>query len=265
MILLSILLAVILLILYSFHWKGKNLDSLYNNGTMFFGHRGERTMAPENTLSSYQSAIDNGLKAIELDVMLTKDSKLICSHNIDLERETTGTGFIDEATYKELSVVKAGRGFPNQEQDKIPLLSDVVEALPKDILINIEIKTKAAFDLKAAKEVACLIKDGKIKQNVIVSSFNPIAVRIIKFISKDIPTGFIYEHAKHFKGVFLARPDCLNPNAEFIEDKLIKFCLKRNMRINTWTVNNKYARDWLLEKGIDGIITDIPSIAVHNN
>jgi len=261
MILIFILLAILLLMLYSFYWKGMKLDYLYENGTIFFGHRGERNRTPENTLSSYRSAMDNGLKAIELDVMLTKDGEIVCSHNIDLERETNGNGFIDEKIYKELSNVKAGRRFPLQKQDKIPLLTDVVEALPEDILINIEIKTKAAFDLKTAKEVAHLIKDGKIKQNVIVSSFNPIAVRFVKFISKYIPTGFIYEHAKHFNGVFVARPDCLHPDAEFIDDKLINFCRKRNMRINTWTINNIYARDWLIKKGISGIITDNPAIA----
>lgn len=262
MILVSILFAILLLILYSLNWKGMKLNYLYENGTVFFGHRGERKSTPENTISSYCSAIDNGLGAIELDVMLTKDGKLICSHNIDLERETNGIGFIDEKTYEELSIVKAGRGFPPHEQDKIPLLTDVVEALPEDILINIEIKTKAAFDLKAAKEVVHLIKDGRIKQNVIVSSFNPIAVRFVKFISKDIPTGFIYEHAKHLKGVIVARPDCLHPDAEFIDDKLINFCKKRNMRINTWTVNNIHTRDWLIKKGISGIITDNPAIAI---
>lgn len=236
------------------------LDYLYKNGTIFFGHRGERNSTPENTISSYRSAMDKGLKAIELDVMQTKDGELICSHNIDLERVTTGSGFIDEKIYKELSTVKAGKEFPKKHQDRIPLLREVVETLPEDILINIEIKTKAAFDLKVTKEVARLVKEGKIKQNVIVSSFNPVAVRFIKFISKDIPTGFIYEHARHFKGVFIARPDCLHPDAEFIDDKLIKFCRKRNMRINTWTVNNVYAGEWLIEKGISGIITDNPSI-----
>jgi len=262
MIYLFIIIAIVLISRYLFYWKAMDLDDIYNENTIFFGHRGERNATPENTITSYRSAINKGLKAIELDVMVTKDNRLICSHNIDLERETTGKGFVDELTYQELSPFKAGKSFPVNEQDKIPLLTEAIEALPEDVLINIEIKTKSAFDLIATKQVATLLKKGKIKQKVVISSFNPVAVRYFKFLSKGTPTGFIYEYAKHFYGVFIARPDCLNPDAEFIDDKLIKCCKKRGMRINAWTVNNPYARDWLLERKIAGIITDNPKIVV---
>lgn len=261
MIALTILLIIIALAWFIFFWRGMNLDHINSNGIVFFGHRGLRYSAPENTIQSYQAAISNGLRAIELDVRLTKDGKIVCSHNIDLDRETNGSGFIDEMTYKELLRIKAGRQFPVVEQTKIPLLEEILEQLPKDILLNIEIKSDSIFDLDTAKEVIKLIKNNKIKQRIIVSSFNPLVVRYIKFRSKNTPTGYIYEYAKHFIGVLLARPDCLHPDAEFIDDRLIKFCKKRRMSINVWTVNNPYARDWLIDKGINGIITDNPNIA----
>jgi glycerophosphoryl diester phosphodiesterase len=252
---------VLLLIRYISIWKGIDLSFLYSERPIYFGHRGERDKAPENTVSSYLSAIKQGLNAIELDVMMTKDNKLVCSHNIDLERETDGIGFIDETNYTDLKKIKTGIQFTVSKQESIPLLLDVIISIPKNVLINIEVKTKSVFDLKAAIKIATLIKNGKIQQRVIVSSFNPIAIRIVKLISKDIPAGFIYEHAKHFKGIFIARPDALHPKAEFVTDKLIKFCKRRNMRINTWTVNNVYARDWLISKNIDGIITDNPALS----
>jgi len=205
---------------------------------------------------SYRSALKKGLNAIELDVMLTKDNKLVCSHNFDLERETNGTGFIDEINYQDLAKIKTGRQFPLSKHEPIPLLTDVVNSLPKTVLINIEIKTENTFDLKAAIKIARLIKKGKIPQKVIISSFNPLAIRMVKLISKSIPTGFIYNMENNFKGIFIARPDCLHPKAELITDKLIQFCRKRNVRINAWTVNNEYARDILISKNIDGIITD---------
>lgn len=256
---------VLLLIGHFFSWKGKDLSLLYHNHPIYFGHRGERNKAPENTIASFRSAIKNNLNAIELDIRLTKDKKLVCSHNYDLERETNGRGFIDEINYIDLKKVKTGNQFPPSKQKQIPLLMDVITSLPKAVLINIEIKTIAVLDFEAAIKVARLIKNGKIPQKVIVSSFNPLALRIVKLISRSIPTGFIYEQAKHFKGVFIARPDCLNPEAEFVTDKLVKFCQKRNMRINAWTVNNTYARDWLINKKIDGIITDYPKLAKNIN
>ena len=252
---------VLLLVRHVILWKGINLNEFYKDDIIYFGHRGEHNIVPENTIASYLSAIKNGLQAIELDIMLTKDGRLVCSHNFDLERETDGRGFIYETSYTDLEKIKTGKYFPANNQEKIPLLADVVASIPTTILLNIEIKTKSVFDLKPAIKVAKLIKSGKISQGVIVSSFNPLVAVIVKFISKSIPTGFIYEHAKHFKGVFIARPDCLNPEAEFVTDKLVKFCKKRNIRINAWTVNNVYARDWLCRKNIDGIITDYPLLA----
>ncbi|NHZ86524.1 MAG: hypothetical protein GWP19_11705 [Planctomycetia bacterium] len=246
-------------------WQGMDLDNIYRDKPIFFGHRGDRLNFPENTITSYRSALKKGLNAIELDVMLTKDDRLVCSHNFDLERETNGTGFIDEIDYIDLAKVKTGKQFSPAKQQPIPLLTDVLKSLPKTVLINIEIKSKNTFDLKAAIKVARLIKRGEIPQKVIVSSFNPLVVRMVKLISKSIPTGFIYEHARHFKGVFIAQPDCLQPEAEFITNKLLKFCKRRNIRVNAWTVNNVYARNWLIQKEIDGIITDNPSLAEKIN
>jgi len=252
---------VLLVIIYSYFWQGLDLTDIYSKKPIFFGHRGDRLSYPENTLKSYHSAIEKGLDGIELDVLSTKDGKLICSHNYDLERETTGVGFIDEIDYIELVKVKTGKQFPESKHQAIPLLKEVIKSLPKTAVLNIEIKTKSTFDLKTAIKVARLIKNGDLSQRVIVSSFNPIAVRTIKLVSKSIPTGFIFSKEKNFRGVFIARPDCLHPNADLVNDKLINFCKKRNIRINCWTVNNIHSRNWLIQKGVDGIITDHPDLS----
>ena len=255
---------LLVIIIYTYYWQGMDLTDIYRHTPICLGHRGDRLNYPENTLASYRSAIDKGLYGVELDVMLTKDGKLVCSHNFDLERETNGIGFIDEMEYIDLAQIKTGRKFPKTKQQQIPLLTEVVKNLPEATLLNIEIKTKSAFDLKAAVKVAKMIKNGDIPQKVIVSSFNPIAVRTIKFVSKSIPTGFIYSKEKNFRGVFIAQPDCLHPRAEIITDKVIRFCNKRNMRINTWTVNSTHLRDWIIKKGINGIITDHPELSTKN-
>ncbi len=255
-----IIIIIVLSVWCLIKWTAADLDYIYKGKTIYFGHRGERHAAPENTIPSYLCAVDNGFTAIELDVRTTKNGKLVCSHNIDLERETLGAGFIDELTYAELQPIKAGKDFQENAQSRIPLLEEVLKTLSVDILLNIEIKSDYLTDIRAAKVLASLIKQDKIKHKILVSSFNPIVVRYIKLLCKNVPTGYIYEHAKHFKGVFIAKPDCLHPDAEFIDKKLIEFCHKRKMRINTWTVNNVYARDWLIEKGIAGIITDNPKL-----
>ena len=255
-----IIIIIVLSVWYLVKWTATDLDYIYKGKIIYFGHRGERCAAPENTITSYLSAVEKGLAAIELDVRIAKDDKLVCSHNIDLERETLGIGFIDELTYAELQSIKAGKDFPEKDQGRIPLLEEVLKTLSTDILLNIEIKSDYLTDIRAAKVLANMIKQDKIKHKILVSSFNPVVVRYIKLYCKNVPTGYIYEHAKHFKGVFIAKPDCLHPAAEFIDDELIEFCRKHKMHINTWTVNNVYARNWLIEKRVTGIITDNPKL-----
>ncbi len=249
---------VILIVRNITFWQAADLGTIYKETPVYFGHRGDKNNFPENTIESYRSAINKGLLAIELDVMSTKDNQLVCSHNFDLTRETTGTGFINKTDYKDLTKIKAGNQFPESERAAMPLLTDVIAALPEHIILNIEIKTKSTFDLKSTILVARLIKSGHIPQKVIISSFNPLAVRIVKMISKSIPTGYIYNKKKNFKGVFVARSDCLHPKIGLINDRSIKFCRNRNMRINTCTVNKVETVKRLINQNIEAIITDNP-------
>lgn len=260
MISLVILALFVVLVHYTLYWKSIDLTQLYKNNILFFGHRGLRYEFPENTIKSYLAAVNEGFKALELDIRITKDRKLICSHNVDLERETLGIGFVDNMSIQDLDNIKAGRYFAPEKQTNIPLFEEVLQKLSEKVLLNIEIKSNSMFDLAATKELVKILKTGKIKQQIIVSSFNPLVVRYIKLKTKNVPTGYIYEFARHFKGVFLARPDCLHPDAEFVDQKLIQFCKKRKIRINAWTVNNRYAKEWLMSKGVQGIITDNPQI-----
>ena len=66
---------------------------------------------------------------------------LSSSHNHDLERETDGFGYIHEMTLDELRRIDAGKKFPQFSPSKIPLLEEAVEAVPDDVLLNIEIKS----------------------------------------------------------------------------------------------------------------------------
>ncbi|MEE8479023.1 MAG: glycerophosphodiester phosphodiesterase, partial [Candidatus Neomarinimicrobiota bacterium] len=91
--LITIAVLILLPIRYITYWQGMDLTDLYRDKPIYFGHRGDRYNVPENTIASYRSAIKKGLNAIELDVILTKDHRLVCSHYFDLEHETNGTGF----------------------------------------------------------------------------------------------------------------------------------------------------------------------------
>jgi glycerophosphoryl diester phosphodiesterase len=130
------------------------------------GHRGARGIMPENTLEAFKKAIDCGVTTLEMDVVISKDRKVVVSHephfNPDISTKPDGSFFnaMEDTNlflmdYEEIKKIDVGtKGNPNfPEQDKIPaikpLLSEVIEEVSKylktkglvSINYNIELKS----------------------------------------------------------------------------------------------------------------------------
>jgi len=132
------------------------------------GHRGCRGLMPENTLPAFEKAIDLGVHTLELDLVITKDRKVIVSHEPYINRlfclDTLGKEIflkdsisfnIFEMTYQEIKEFDCGTKefsrFPDQQKIKThkPLLSEVfqlVEAKNSEVKFNIEIKADSIYD-----------------------------------------------------------------------------------------------------------------------
>ena len=78
------------------------------------GHRGARVYEPENTLRSFQRAIEIGVDAVELDVRKTKDNELVVIHNANVNKTTNGSGSVNELTLEEIKrlVIEKDERFP---------------------------------------------------------------------------------------------------------------------------------------------------------
>lgn len=256
----------IVLVKHCLLWQPMDVSYLYQNGYLKFGHRGSSMLAPENTLTSFLKAVEQGVNTIEVDVLLTKDGKVVCSHNHDLESETDGYGYIDEKMYEELKEVDASVKFPEYSPCRIPLLEEVFDIVPEDIIVDIEIKSKWAFDLRTAKYVAEIIRERNLYHRVLVSSFHPFVIGRIKWIDKRIPTAYLWEDQhvpnilKKPRFINLVHPDMLHPDVYFVDKNLIRFAQRKGLRINPWTVNNQPAIEWLLKLGADGIFSDFPGL-----
>ncbi|MFP4698544.1 MAG: glycerophosphodiester phosphodiesterase family protein [Eubacteriales bacterium] len=91
-------------------------------------HRGASGIAPENTIVSFQKAIDQGAEGIELDVHLTKDEIPVVIHDETIDRTTDGSGYIKDFTFEELNRYDAGNYFDKKfMNEKIPTLEQVLE------------------------------------------------------------------------------------------------------------------------------------------
>jgi len=229
------------------------------SGLVWYGHRGLLIRAPENTWSAYKAAIDVGLPAIELDVVQSKDGKIVCSHNFDLERETDGFGYIFETTWAELKKINAAIHWSGNTE-KIPLLEDVLSKVPKGFLVDIEIKTRKALDGSTAIKVAKIVKRLKVQKSTIVSSFNPFALRMVKWVDQSIKTGYLLQDTKLMFLRSFTRADHIHPRADLFNNDFNEFAKRNKLGINVWTVNTQPGKEYFINEGVEGIITDRPEI-----
>ena len=245
----------LILLSYGFFWTVDKEVSKDGPGYELVSHRGLSCELPENTIEAFLGAIKKGFKWIELDVICTKDGVLVCAHNFDMERETDSYGYINEMTLKQVKGAYTGvsRGFSGGY--RIPALKEVLAVLPKDVGLNIEIKTSSLFDFKAARALKKVIKHSK-ERKIIVSSFNPFALFYYKTKIGAAPVGFLLESKQFLWVVNWLHPTYLHVRADMLNSSIIDFCKRKEMTLLAWTVNNREAIKYCFNNNVKGVITD---------
>lgn len=262
------------------------------------GHRGARGLKPENTIPAFLAALDYGVTTLELDLAITKDKKVIVSHEPwmsaaictqpdgqPIEAKTEMTFNIYQMTYDEVKQFDCGsKGnarFPEQEKMAVhkPLLRDVIAAVEDHIKsfsryevdYNIEIKSLPAGDNKFhpvpaefSDVVYQLIDQYLPWERVVIQSFD---FRVLKYWHEKYPEVRLAALVENKKSIDenLAelgfQPAIYSPDFKLLDREKVKYLKKLKMRVIPWTVNEE--KDMLAIKGmgVDGFITDYPDRA----
>ncbi|MBR5985460.1 MAG: glycerophosphodiester phosphodiesterase [Clostridia bacterium] len=229
-------------------------------------HRGFSAVAPENTLPAFQMAVDIGADGIECDIHLTRDGRFVVCHDSTIDRTSTGSGEIASKTLKELKRCDFGVKFSKAfKGTRIPTLEEMLEVVKPLEVINIEIKRfEHPMGLDAALDLfyGILVSHGVLKQ-VIVSSFDELALKRLKQLHKDVYTCLLYSHgtAKAARAQKLGC-DAIHPAYEFLSKATINSAHKRGMKVNCWTPNGEDEIEYMVKQGCDGIITNYPDRAL---
>lgn len=107
------------------------------------GHRGYCAKYPENTLVSYEAAVNLGVDAVEFDVRLSKDKVPVIMHDENVARTTNGEGYLRDKTLKEIKQLDAGSWFDKKfSGQEVPTLKETLEVLTKKqkMMLGVEIK-----------------------------------------------------------------------------------------------------------------------------
>lgn len=150
------------------------------NKVIVLGHRGFSARYPENTLLSFQKAIEAGADGVELDVWLSKDEHLVVIHDESIDRTSDMKGRQKEMTISDLKKANLGMG------QKIPTLEEVFKALPSDTLINVELK-----DIDATRRTIDVIHEFGALERVMISSFSIETLKKVREIDKEIVLGLL--------------------------------------------------------------------------
>ncbi len=227
-------------------------------------HRGASKYAPENTISSFRKAIDLGCDGIELDVHLTLDNKLVVYHDYSLGRTSSGEGFIKDLTLEYIKEQDAGSWFSTKfAEEKIPTLEEVLDVIPKSMLLIIEIKAIAMDERKIGNYVVDILnKRGRI-ESTIISSFNHNILKDVQKISKEIKLGALMYTLLTGMENYLTNDvnyTSVHLSADLINEQLIMSLLERGIKTFVWTINDKYIAEVFRDLSVEGIITNIPDI-----
>ncbi len=247
-------------------WKPDPLSSFFGSEQLLLGHRGAVSKAPENTITSFMAALTAGAHGVELDVRFSKDKKVMVIHDSSLERTTDCRGMVGDYTCAELKSLDAGSWLAREfSEARIPTLEEVLERLPANSRINIEIKNENLKTDGLEKAVAKLIARFDLYHRVIVSSFNPLTLFRVKVADSRIPIGFLREPSlpaflrKDWVFLPLLRPEALHPYYSMVDQDYLEKARHKGYGVIVWSVNDKEDFQRMLELGVDGIITDRPA------
>jgi glycerophosphoryl diester phosphodiesterase len=159
--------------------------------TLIVAHCGDSKHAPESTIPAFQSAIEKGVNAIEFDVHLTRDGKLIIHHDNYLGRTEQASGFIGDYTLAELQSLDVGVWFDRKfEGTRMPTLEDVFALRNGTIRFEIELRTPSLLCLQAVTDE---IASAKLEEQVeLTSPHVPLLCRV-KTVNPNLRTGLFFE------------------------------------------------------------------------
>jgi len=154
-------------------------------------HRGNRVLCPENTLSSFSKAFEEGADILETDLHLSADGVFMCIHDATVDRTTNGNGPVNTKTLADLKQLSAAYGFKNFESERIPTLAETAGILPPGVALALELKTDRFLEAQVCLRLIDELRAAGILERSLVLSFSLPRLQAVKAVAPAIPMGWI--------------------------------------------------------------------------
>lgn len=221
--------------------------------TLVYGHRGASADAPENTLEAFALARAQGAHGVELDVRRCRDGDMALHHDAELPD---------------------GRRIVELVRADLPAGScTLAEALDvcEGMVVNIEIKNVSIDPdhdpgCALADTVVALLHERGGRDQVIVSSFGLPTIDRVRAIDPGVPTGFLtFVEPMGPNAIELAARhghQAIHPHVATVDEAYVALAHEHGLAVNVWTVDDPDQIRRLAGWGVDGIVTNVPAIAL---
>ncbi|MFA6275653.1 MAG: glycerophosphodiester phosphodiesterase family protein [Pedobacter sp.] len=261
------------------------------------GHRGARGIMPENTIPAMIKGLQLGATTLEMDVVISKDRQAVVSqepyfnHEYSLTPEGKSISLKDEKKYnifkmdyEEVKKFDVGSKihprFPGQQKIKAykPLLEELLDSVETYVKLNklakpdynIETKLirKGDVEFQPSPEefvdiIMGIVKKKKLEKRVIIQSFD---MRTLQYLHKKYPkmrTSLGIDEKEDFENNIKDlgfNPTIYSPYSVLVGKNLVDKCHAAGVKIIPWTVNSIKDIKYMMNLGVDGIITDYPNL-----
>ncbi|MFB6515933.1 glycerophosphodiester phosphodiesterase [Streptomyces virginiae] len=229
-------------------------------------HRGASDEHPEHTLAAYRQAIADGADALECDVRLTADHKLVCVHDRRVERTSDGRGVVSEMTYAQLSALDFGawKG-AGHAGARVLLFEDLLRealAAPRPVGLAVETKHPTRAGGRLEVELARMLREYGLADGaaglVEVMSFSRGALTRLHRLVPGLPAVYLME--RRLRPVRPPYATHAGPGIDLVrrDPGLVARLQAKGLSVRVWTVDEPRDVELCLRLGVDTIITNRP-------
>ncbi len=257
-----------------------------------YAHQGGAWESPSSTLFAIDRAVAAGATGIELDVHATADGELVVCHDATVDRTTPARGTIASFTLAELRQLDFSFWFvpgsdvtPHRDEGAYPYrgrapedprfgiatLREVLELFP-GVLLNLDIKQTAPVVKPYEESLAQLLAEYGRTEDVIVASFLDAATDSFRAFAPTVATSAgtiatgVFWRALHAGEAIPDTPAVAYQVPErvgelvLVDEAFVEAAHSHGKAVHVWTVNDPQSMERLVAFGVDGIISDLPTL-----
>lgn len=218
------------------------------------GHRGARAYEPENTLRSVRRALDMGVQAVEIDVHLSRDGRLVVIHDATVDRTTNGQGRVADLNWAELRRLDAGMG------ELLPNLEEVVSLVRGRGHLFVEMK-----DPRAVEPLATFFSAQDLFAEAHVISFWHPSLKKLRGLEPQIRTGVLFVGCPVDPATLAhaAGAEALVLNYQYVTPELVQAARQNDLTVAVWNIDTIDDLRPVLPLKLDYIGSNAPDILIN--